>query len=163
MKRQWLIPLLVAVVIGAMAYGLTRWVACTRCRPSPDRLENVSFLSRELGLTETQAQEIRQLQTLLGAKLTDCGERHCAARVRLGKALSSETNSAAQAQALIAEMCRAYEVSELATLEHIQRVRELLNPEQKRRFDELITKCLCGSCAMCGGRVEAVSKVQSAD
>ncbi|MFH1969360.1 MAG: Spy/CpxP family protein refolding chaperone [Verrucomicrobiota bacterium] len=163
MKKRWLIPVLVAVIIGAMAYGLTRWAACSQCQPSPGRLENVSFLKRELGLTETQAQEIRQLQTSLGVKLTDCGERHCAARVRLGKALSSETNSAAQAQALVAEMCRAYEESELATLDHIQRVRELLNPEQKRRFDELITECVCASCAMCGGRVEAAQKVRIAD
>lgn len=163
MKRRWLIPALVAVVIGALAYGLTRWAVCNRCSPLPDRLEDVSFLSRELGLTETQAREIRPLQVALGAKLTDCCARHCASRARLGKALSNETNSAAQAQALVAEMCRAYEASELATLEHIQRVRELLNPEQKKRFDELITECVCGSCAVCGGRVEAAPKARSAD
>jgi len=163
MKRRWLIPMLVAIVIGALAYGLTRWAVCSRCRPSPDRLENVSFLSRELGLTATQAQEIRQLQVSLGAKLTDCCERHCVARARLGKALGSETNGTTQARMIVEEMCRAYEVSELATLDHIQRVRELLNPEQKRRFNELITECVCGSCAICGGRVEAVQKVRIAD
>ena len=161
--RRWLIPVLVAVTIGVLAYGLTRWVACNRCDPSPNRLESVSFLRRELGLTETQAREIRQLQVSFGAKLTDCCERHCAARMRLGKALGSETNGPAQAQAMITEMCRAYEASELATLEHIQRVRELLNLEQKRRFDELITECVCGSCAVCGGRVEADPKVRSND
>lgn len=161
MKRRWFIPVLVAVIIGALAYGLTRWAACSRCQPALDRMEDVSFLSRELGLTKTQAQEIRRRQVLLGAKLIDCCERHCAARARLGKALSNETNGAAQA--LVAEMCRAYEASELATLKHIQRVRELLNPEQKRRFDELITECVCASCTVCGERVEAAPKVRSTD
>ena len=163
MKRSWLIPVLVAVIIGAIAYGLTRWAACSRCRPTPDRLENVLFLKRELRLNDTQAREIAKLHVSLNAKLTDCCQRHCAVRARLGQALHNETNGTVQARMIVEEMCHAYAESELATLDHIQRVRELLNPEQKRRFDELITECVCGSCAICGGRVAAVPKVRSAD
>lgn len=152
MKRSWLIPLLVAVIIGAIAYSLTRWAAYPRCSPVPDRLADVSFLSRELRLNAAQAREIAKLLGSLNAKLADCCQRHCAVRARLGQALSNETNGTVQARMIVEEMCRAYETSELATLEHIQRVRELLNPEQKRRFDELITECVCGSCTMCGGK-----------
>lgn len=163
MKRRWLIPVLIAIVIGAMAYGLTRWAVCTRCQPSPDRLKDISLLSRELRLNEAQAREIAKLHGSLNAKLADCCQRHCAVRARLGQALCNETNGTVQARIIVEEMCRAYAESELATLNHIQRVRELLNPEQKRRFDELITECVCGSCAMCGGRVEADPKVRSND
>lgn len=163
MKKRWLIPVLVAVIIGAMAYGLTRWAACSQCQPSPGRLENVSFLKRELRLNEVQSCEIAKLHGFLNAKLADCCQRHCAVRARLGQALGNETNGTVQARMIVEEMCRAYEASELATLDHIQRVRALLNPEQKKRFDELITECVCESCAMCGGRVEAAQKVRIAD
>ncbi len=154
MKKNWLITMLVAVIIGALAYGLTRWAVCTRCRPVPDRLEDISFLRRELRLNDVQAREIAKLHVSLNAKLADCCQRHCAVRARLGQALGNETNGTVQARMIVEEMGRAYAASELATLDHIQRVRALLNPEQKRRFDELITECVCGSCAMCGGRVE---------
>lgn len=163
MKRSWLIPVVVAVVIGALAYGLTRWAACPRCRPVPDPLANVSFLSRELGLNDVQAREIAKLHVSLNAKLADCCRRHCAVRARFGQALRNETNGTVQARMIVEEISRAYEASELATLDHIQRVRALLNPEQKKRFDDLITECVCGPCAMCGGRLEAAQKIRSAD
>lgn len=163
MKKRWLIPVLVVVVIGALAYGLTRWAVCSRCRPAPNRLEDVSFLSRELRLNEAQAREIAKLHGSLNAKLADCCQRHCVIRARLGPALCNETNGTVQARMIVAEMSRAYEASELATLDHIQRVRALLNSEQKKRFDELITECVCKSCSMCDGRVEADTKVRSAD
>ena len=159
MKKRWLIPVLVAIVIGATAYGLTRRASCSRCRPAPDSLDDVSFLRRELRLNEAQAREIAKLHGSLNAKLADCCQRHCAVRARLGQALGNETNGTVQARMIVEEMCRAYEASELATLDHIQRVRELLNPEQKRRFDELITECVCGSCAVCGS-MPAVNKTQ---
>lgn len=168
MKKSWLIPVLVAVIIGILAYGLTRWVVCSRCQPAPDRpvsdrLEDVSFLSRELRLNDVQAREIAKLHVSLNAKLADCCQRHCSVRARLGTALGNETNGTIQARMIVAEMCRAYEASELAMLDHIQRVRALLNPEQKKRFDELIAECVCASCPMCGGDVEAAQKVRSAD
>lgn len=168
MKRRWLIPVLVAIVIGALAYGLTRWTACTMCRPAtnqpvPDRLQDVSFLSRELRLSDVQAREVAKLHVSLTTKLADCCQRHCAVRARLGPALCNETNGTVQARMIVEEMCRADAESELATLDHIQRVRALLNPEQKKRFDALITECVCGSCAMCGGRVATAAKVRSAD
>ena len=170
MKKRWLIPVLVAVIIGAMAYGLTRWAACNRCQPAPDRqvsdrqvpgrLEDVSFLKRELRLNDAQAREIAKLHVSRNAKLADCCQRHCAVRARLGPALCNETNGTVQARMIVEEMCRAYEAGELATLDHIQLVRALLNPEQKKRFDELIAECVCASCPMCGGGVKAAPKVK---
>jgi len=149
-NRKWFIPLVAAVAAGVAAYGVTRHAARERSAPSLDRLQDVSFLTRELGLSDAQANEIKRLHASLGAKLNDCCARHCAARARLGQALATETNGAAQTEAVLAEMCRAYEAGERATLEHMRRVRAILNADQRRRFDAMITNCMCQACSMEG-------------
>lgn len=151
MNRRWILPLVAAVAIGIIAYAVTRHAVCGRPAPTLDRLQDVAFLTRELGLNDAQADEIKSLHASLGVKLNDCCMRHCAARARLAQALAAETNGTAQAETILAEMCRAYEESERATLEHMRRVRALLTPEQRKHFDEMITACLCGACSMPNG------------
>jgi len=151
MNRKWIIPLAAAVATGLMAYGVTRNAVCGRCAPSVDRLQDVSFLARELRLSDAQVTEIKRLHTTLGEKLNDCCARHCAARARLVQALAADTNGTAKADAIVTEMCRAYEESERGTLNHIRAVRAVLNAEQRRRFDTMISDCMCKSCSMQGG------------
>jgi hypothetical protein len=117
-------------------------VSSRACLPI-DRLQDASFLARELCLSDAQASEIKSFHASLGKKLDDCCMRHCAARARLGQALVADTNGSAQADIVLEEMCRAYEQSERATLNHIRAVRAVLNAEQKRRFDQLISDCMC--------------------
>jgi len=81
--------------------------------------------------------------------------RHCAARARLVQALAGETNGTAQAEAVVTEMCRAYEQSERATLDHIRQVRAVLTAEQRKRFDAMISDCMCKPCSMHGGSCRA--------
>ena len=150
MNRKWIIPLIAAIAAGIVAYGVARNAVCDRSDVSLDRLQDVSFLTHELQLSDAQAREFGRLHATLGAKLNDCCVRHCAVRARLARALVSETNGTAQADAILAEMCQAYEQSEQATLNHIRGVRALLNPEQKRRFDAMIANCMCGTCSMLG-------------
>ena len=154
MNGKWILPIGVALAACLVAYGVTRHALCGRLAPSVDRLQDVSFLARELRLNDTQAGEIKRLHTILGAKLNDCCMRHCAARARLGAALASETNGTAQAEAVVAEMCRAYEESERATLDHIRAVRAVLNAEQRKRFDTMIADCMCGTCSMPTGTMK---------
>ena len=150
MNRKWIIPLAAGVAAGLVAYGVTRNAVCGRTGPDLDRLQDVSFLARELGLSDAQANAIKSLHTALGAKLNDCCTLHCAARARLGQALAGETNGTAQTEAVLAEMCRAYEQSERATLDHIRQVRAVLNAEQRQRFDAMIANCMCRTCSMQG-------------
>ena len=150
MSRKWIVPVVAAAAAGAIAFAVTRQ-ACRRSETSLDRLEDMSFLTRKLRLSPAQADEIKGLQTALRAKLNDCCERHCAARARLGEALSSETNGRARAEVSVAEMCRAYEESERATLDHIQRVRAVLTTEQRKRFDEMINQYVCRTDDTCAG------------
>ena len=148
MNRSWIIPLVVAVAVGVLAFSITKMAHCGRPAPSIDRLRDVSFLSHELNLSEAQAKEITQLHLTLATNLNDCCTNHCAARARLGQALASESNDTAKADAVITEMCRAYEASERATLDQIRKVRALLNVDQRKRFDVLISNCMCQTCSM---------------
>ena len=145
MSLKRMIPWVAAVAAGVVAYGVARNAVCDRSDVSLDRLQDVSFLARELELNDAQVREIKRLHTTLGVKLNDCCRRHCAARARLGNMLSTETNETDRTREIVGQMCRAYEESELATLDHMQQVRALLKPEQKRRFGALIGRCLCKS------------------
>ncbi len=146
MSRKWIVPLVAAVAACLVAYGIARNTYCGRPGPSLDRLRDLSFLTRELGLSDTQAGAIKNLHAALGVKLNECCALHCAARARLGQALARETNGTAQTEGVLAEMCRAYEESERATLDHIRQLRLVLNAEQRKRFDAMISRCMCRSC-----------------
>jgi len=67
-NSKWIIPLVAGVAVGLVAYGFTRNAVCSRPGPDLDRLQDVSFLARELGLSDAQAMEIIRLHTTFGAK-----------------------------------------------------------------------------------------------
>lgn len=150
MTRQWIIPLLTAAAAAALAYGLVRHSTCTRTTPPGDPLQDISFLTRELKLTDAQARDVQALHQSLTAKLNDCCARHCTARARLANALTN-TNSTVQVDAVLEDMCREYELGERATLDHIRAVRAVLTPDQRQQFDSMISRCMCQPCNMEGG------------
>ncbi|MFZ4395805.1 MAG: periplasmic heavy metal sensor [Kiritimatiellia bacterium] len=155
MSKKWIIPLVAVLTACAAAYSITRCIACGRDTPSVDHLQDLSFLARELHLSNAQITEIRQLHATLGKNLNDSCRLHCAARARLGAALATDTNGTAQADAVLADMCQAYELSERATLQHIRAMRAVLNAEQVKRFDVLISQCMCQPCNMHDSRCGA--------
>jgi len=152
MNRRWTIPACVALAAGALAFALTRHAVRGRSENTLDCLQDLTTLTRELNLIDAQARDIKALHAALGAKLYDSCARHCAARARLGQVLASPTNSDAQVGAVLAEMCRAYEESERATLDHIRQVRAVLTADQRKRFDVMIAKHMCRNCTMPGGK-----------
>lgn len=155
MSRRWIVPVVLGVTAGIVAYGVTKHFACGTSERPVDRLQDVSFLTRTLRLTEGQARAIRELNLALGAKLDDCCQRHCEARARLSQTLEAVTNGMGRADALLVEMSRAYEESERASLSNIQAVRAVLNDGQRAQFDRMLSKCLCrpGTCSMPGADV----------
>ena len=163
MNRRTIVSVLAILAIGMLAFGVTRYMTRHGARGRPavslDCLQDTSFLTRQLSLSEAQAREVQAMHAVLAAKLDECCARHCAARARLAEALAGETNTSAQADAAMADMCRAYEDSERATLDHMRQMRAVLNTQQRRRFDAMMADCLCRTCAMhgsgmrsCGGR-----------
>ena len=149
MNRRWVIPLLVAVGAAALAFGLVRWSGCPCEGTARDRMADLSVLTRELGLSGEQAAAIGELRAAFAGTLEGCCERHCEARMRLGRALAESPDDPARAEALVDEMCRAYEESERATLAHVRRVREVLNEEQRVRFDRMMAESVCRNCPVC--------------
>jgi len=151
-SSRWIVPALAAAATGVLAFVIARHMACRAAGPGLDRLQDLSFLRRDLELTEPQVEQIRILHAALAARLRDCCTRHCDARAHLAQALADDMNGSGRTEAVLAELCRAYEASERATLEHIRQVRELLDPKQRERFDRMLTECLCRECPACDAR-----------
>jgi Spy/CpxP family protein refolding chaperone len=146
MKSKWLVPVVVLLAAALLAFGLCRWTQCPKRAASLDVLQDVSWLTRTLNLTPRQELDIKKLQETLQVRLKACDSMQCAARCQLGTVLFTSTNGADKANAMVEEMCKAQAVSEKATLEHIQKVHQLLTPEQQKRYEELVTSCVCSSC-----------------
>jgi len=147
MKSRCLAPVIILLAAAFLAFGLCRWSQCAKPAPSLDVLQDVSWLTRTLNLTPKQELEIRKLQETLQTRLDACNSMHCAARCQLGSVLFTGTNGTDKANAMVEKMCRAQAESEKATLEHIQKVHQLLTPEQQKQYEELVTSCVCTACA----------------
>ena len=159
MKRMsWIVLLLAAVTAGSVAFSVACYRSCrTTERPLQDRLRDIAFLTRRLNLDPAQAQAMTLLQSGYSRRLTGCCSRNCEARRQLAKALASGDRDAYGS--IIAEMCKTYEESERITLDHIEKVRNLLDTVQRETFDTLISGCLCRACekprkSACGGTQE---------
>jgi hypothetical protein len=146
MRSKLLVPAIVLLAAAFLAFGLCRWTQCAKAPASMDVLQDASWLSRQLHLSPGQVAEVWKLQQDLRTRLENCESMSCAARCQLGDALFSDTNGTAKATALVEAMCKAQAESERATLEHIQSVHRLLNTEQQKRYEELVSRCVCSTC-----------------
>jgi len=152
MKYRWLIPVGMAALAALLAFSLLRRDRATPHSVTVDRLDDLTYLRQALDLREDQAAEIAHLHRTLQRELDDCCVRHCATRARLGQALAAATNSEAAVEAILGELCQLYEESERATLTRVRAVRAVLDESQRKKFDALISACLCVGCkGNCGG------------
>lgn len=151
MKRKVLVPAATALLAGVLTFVLMRgqngFCACGGAAVSRN---NISFLSSELSLTEEQTEKISGLLSSFEQQLEASCARHCAARSLINRVLSDQAAGQDQEDAIVSELVRAYEAGERAALENIRDVRAVLNADQRKRFDELILKCVCKSCSGCG-------------
>lgn len=110
-----------------------------------DELKDAKHLQQVLALTDTQVAAVQELQAELGDQLEDCCDKHCAARAELGKALFDGANDE-QMRGIVEKMCKARVDSDLATVRHIRKVNDVLTPEQQKKYEEMVTACVCGEC-----------------
>ena len=147
MRRVWIMPV-AALAAGMAAFAGAR-LAAPRGSAPLDRLRDPSILARELGLNPGQRAAVEALHIRLAGELAQICERHCRACSRIGDALAADTLDEARADALIGDLQQAYAQSERATLDHILRVRALLDTDQRRRLDRMIIENLCLPCPAC--------------
>ena len=150
MKQTWLSALVVGLVAALVSFAVARRTGPSQA-PRLDAIEDVEWLNKALHLTPAQLKEIGALQPEFGRKLSTCCDRHCRARGQLFGTLLASTNGVEGARALVEEMCRAQADSELATLEHIQRVFRVLTSEQRKIYAERLSVMTCTECPACAG------------
>lgn len=145
MTTRWTMTLL--VFTAAVAFALGRFSArCDSTGLDPARDLNPARLVSSLGLSEAQAAELEQLNQTYAKQVGAACDTHCAARCQLSQALRKDTLSREEARAVVERMCASQQQNEMATLDHILGIRNVLTPEQRLAFANTIGDCLCSTC-----------------
>lgn len=142
-QARMFVSLVVAAMLG-FSVGRLSMPASSGFDPAQDL--NPAHLVRLLGLSEAQAAGLEQISADHARSVSDACDAHCAARCRLASALQQENLAAAEVQPLIERMCASQKENELATLNHIFKIRDLLTPEQRKIFATTLGACLCETC-----------------
>lgn len=141
--RWWLLALLAA---GALAFSAGRWSATSPAMPSP--LQGLAEFKLDwLGLTPAQAAQMAEFEPILNRSIQAGCEAQCAARCRLVRALTADVWDPVQARVAVEAMCAAHRETELATLDYLAHLHNVLTPEQRKRLMTRVGACLCENCA----------------
>jgi Spy/CpxP family protein refolding chaperone len=141
MKRLLLAMVLIVVLATGVSFALSHWMMSRR--PTAANLHDTSWLKRELHLTDAQSAEVARIETAFRVGLNAaCGE-HCAARMALGEEIAKAAPDLEKCRAQVDKMNAVQAASERATLDHILKVRALLNEPQAQRYSALIRDQVC--------------------
>jgi Spy/CpxP family protein refolding chaperone len=130
------------IAVGLAAYGMTRWMRnpapMTATTPALQAMPGLSWLKRELKLTEAQAEKISALhQSYLPrcAELCESIERSHEKVDRLAQASASFTE---EYRAAMREHAEVHLQCQTAMIEHLYEVAGTLEPSQSRRYLDLM-------------------------
>jgi Spy/CpxP family protein refolding chaperone len=145
MKRAWIALL---VVLGAAAgFAAGRMFPGRAPVPPPEEaVQDLAKLTRLLSLTPAQQEQIRSLSITYAGHLKNGCDRHCTLRCRLARMLGDERTEPADAEKLARQLCEIQADTDLATLRHILKVRDVLTPEHRARFLAMFETCVCETC-----------------
>jgi hypothetical protein len=106
-----------------------------------------SWLSSTLELSPDQSAAIGQLEQDYQAVLAGQCALHCATKARLFAGLFAAPAEAPPTEQLLDTLAAVQRTCDLATLDHIRRIHDLLTPAQQARFCEevIASACVCGS------------------
>lgn len=116
------------------------------------RLRNIDYLARALELTPQQRERVGALHVELADKATACCDGYCSSRAQVVRKLR-EGGGAEAARPAVEAMCRRQAESEMATLNCMCAVRDLLTEKQRARYDEMLEnalRCRCPKEHGCG-------------
>lgn len=140
---------LAAAAAVAIGYTATRAWVCHAPVSDLARLQDVSHLARALDLRPDQITTISAMQKRLCSNLAACSARHCACRREMASVIFAEPFDPARVREIRESLCRAYADSEMAALEHIRNIRDVLDARQRISFDRMITEALARPCGIC--------------
>lgn len=146
MKREHMIILVQgAITVAALAFAAGVYRAPRHSDSfSLEHLQDASRMTQILNLDPAQAQQLELLNAGLSKQLEGSCQRNCTARRQLTTALKEDNE--AEYETILKKMCAAYEEGERSTLKHLESVRAILDAEQRAKFDQLVSRCLCGGC-----------------
>ncbi len=132
---------LLALVVAALAYGLTRWLACSHTGSDADEL---AWMKTEFHLTPSQTVAIEKLHDDYNPVCLE----HChlirETRVRLTAIEAATPRDFAAYAAAQTEMTRLKAVCHDATKKHLEAVAAQMSPDEGRRFLALTLPKLAG-------------------
>ena len=138
-----LLPALAIVVVLAtgLSFALSRWLTVRRL--TAEMIHNPKWLAQELKLTDVQAREIEKIETGFGERLNAACVRHCDARMALGEEIAKAKPDIEKCRANVEKMNAVQAECERATLQHILKVRSLLDEQQAQRYSSIIRDQVC--------------------
>jgi Spy/CpxP family protein refolding chaperone len=143
MKKTGIALVILTVFVSSLSYGVASWcIRHPRGQRSVD-LSDTAWLTRELKLSDAQRAEIEKLNGEFRAKVDQCCDTHCDARLALGQELARPQVDLAKANACVERMAAAQVDSERATLDLILRVRAVLTTDQRPRYAALVSQQVC--------------------
>ena len=147
--RKWFAGSLILIGLILLTPWLIGWRMQTAARKITQQmsapLAKIS-LEKDLHLTQEQISKITSLEKSYADEMSLHCERHCSARLKIGKILEQNPSDLSSLQPLGTEVGEAYANAEQATMQHIARVCEILTPEQKARFLKKIAGNIAATC-----------------
>jgi len=144
MKRKLIILgilLLIAINISALATVGYRWKcgyggkACGGCAPG-------EYICQQLSLSDSQKQNMEVCRKVFSEDIDQKREILNHKRNELVELISQPTPEAEKIDSLLVEIGNAQTELEKDVVNHILHEKELLNPEQQKKFLDLIKGCL---------------------
>jgi Spy/CpxP family protein refolding chaperone len=149
MNAKWIIPVIVAVSAAGFGVGRASAPAPGAGGGLPAELDT-SRLARALNLSPDQAAAVRELGEKYRREVTSACDAHCRTRCELARLMATSALDDAQARQAAARLCDAQSAMEMATVDHVLKVREVLNPEQRAKYQALFGACICEECSAGG-------------
>ncbi len=132
---------LLTLIVAALAFGLTRWMACSHAGSDADEM---AWMKTEFHLTPAQTAAIEKLHDDYNPVCMD----HCRlirdARVRLTALETANQRATPDYATAQADMTRLKGVCNDATRKHLEAVAAQMSPDEGRRFLALTLPKLAG-------------------
>ena len=141
MKRALVLAAVVILATG-LSFALSHWMTA-RQPVTATMLHDPGWLKRELNLTDKQAREVEKVEKGFREQLNAACIRHCDARMALGDELAKAEPDVAKCREFVEKMNGVQAECERATLDHILKVRALLDEKQAQEYSALIREQVC--------------------